>query len=631
MSSLAATFQQPPPWSRWHDILSALAYTCGSMAGAPPPDEGFANFNDIARFLLRQQLNLPDYLGTGMRAATAVFDVAGLSRGGLFHHLPPQKRKDQVLAWKNSSLGFQRDLIRYYESLSILARLSPDAGYQSSTLLNPEALHGSASIIRSPDPEMKAEVVIIGSGPGGAITACLLAEAGRDVLLIEEGPFLSLDSCAPFSLEEMLQKYRHGGQTVALGRNKVAYVEGRCVGGGSEINSGLYHRTPPEILESWRGKYKVQGLSADDLLPHFEQCERDLSVCFLKAPAPTASLKLHKGATRLGWKSIEVPRWIVQQARTDASTSKTHAGTERRQSMTETYIPRFLNAGGRLLPGTRAAQLRQDSGKWMIRTSHREGIIRIAAQDLFLAGGAVQTPALLLRSGIRKNIGRSLEMHPTVKVVARFPDPVNSADMGVPVHQVKEFAPRVSFGCSISSPAYLGLGLIEHPGALRELGASWTHMANYYLMSSGASSGAVRLLPRCADPLVQYNVTETGMRDLAHGLRDLCRLLLEAGANRLYPGIARAEEITSIKDLDKVPKILPAGAGNLMTIHLFSSCPMGEDKELCAADSFGRVHGFDSLYISDASLLCSAPGVNPQGSIMAIARRNALAFLSRKG
>jgi len=82
--------------------------------------------------------------------------------------------------------------------------------------------------------------------------------------------------------------------------------------------------------------------------------------------------------------------------------------------------------------------------------------------------------------------------------------------------------------------------------------------------------------------------------------------------------------------LKRVPEQLAVGKGNLMTIHLFSSCPMGEDRKRCATDSFGRVHGFPNLRISDASLLCTAPGVNPQGTIMALARRNALQFLGRQ-
>jgi len=64
-----------------------------------------------------------------------------------------------------------------------------------------------------------------------------------------------------------------------------------------------------------------------------------------------------------------------------------------------------------------------------------------------------------------------------------------------------------------------------------------------------------------------------------------------------------------------------------MTIHLFSSCPMGEDQTRCATNSLGQVHGTANLYINDASLIPTAPGVNPQGTVMALARRNTLHFL----
>ena len=75
--------------------------------------------------------------------------------------------------------------------------------------------------------------------------------------------------------------------------------------------------------------------------------------------------------------------------------------------------------------------------------------------------------------------------------------------------------------------------------------------------------------------------------------------------------------------------VLPAGISGLMTIHLFSSCPMGENRSKCAVDSFGRVHSVANLHVNDASILCGAPGVNPQGTIMALARRNVLRFLNK--
>lgn len=614
--------------NRWfHDAVSALAYSlahphANSSALQPP-------FNDLTRFILQQQSQLPDWMRAPMLAAALGYDVFGwLNDFKPFHRQPPEPRARQIAAWKNSKLAFKRDLIRYFESLATLSLYSRNEGDSSDTeSRGPAMAVDSSSLVLEPHPEMRAEVVVIGSGPGGAITACLLAEAGRDVLLIEEGQFFPLHSCRPFSITEMLQKYRNGGQTVALGRNKIAYVEGRCVGGGSEINSGLYHRTPAEVLEVWRREFRVESLAEDDLAPHFEACERDLSVSLLPGAAPTASLKLHDGATRLGWKSLEVPRWF----RFDQSAPRTSPNPPgKRQSMTETFVPRFLSAGGRLLPKARVVRFRQAGPNWIVEARHGEaGTTRVAADSVFLCAGAIHSPALLRRSGITHNVGNSLRVHPTVKLVARYPEVVNTADMGVPVHQVKEFSPRLSLGCSISSPAYLALGLMDHPEAARETARDWPNLAVYYAMITSEGSGTIRNVPGYRDPLVRYTLTQKDRRNLADGLRKLAEVLLESGARALYPSLTRGPVLRCRGCLGKLPEVLPESLANLMTIHLFSSCPMGEDQRKCAADSFGRVHGFRNLFLNDASLLCTAPGVNPQGSIMALARRNALKFLGK--
>ncbi|MEI6391604.1 MAG: GMC family oxidoreductase [Verrucomicrobiota bacterium] len=618
---------EQPTNFRFHDVVSALSYSLAQPHENTP--ELQPPHNDLARFILTQYPQMPDYLRPAIFAATLGFDALGILKGGkYFCHQPPEIRARQIAQWKTSRIGFQRDLIRYFESLATLALYSRDSWSPRFSVSDGDklklGLQQAVPEAGAPSPEMRAEIVVIGSGPGGAITACLLAEAGRDVLLIEEGEFLPLDSCEPFSKDEMLQKYRCGGQTVAMGKNKISYVEGRCVGGGSEINSGLYHRTPPEILERWRKEFQVEALTDAEMQPHFETCERDVSVSLLPGAAPTASLKLHDGATRLGWKSLEIPRWFHYDT-TDGGKPK-----GKRQSMTETYIPRFLRAGGRLLPNTRGNRIRRDGAGWRIDARHKSaGDLRIAAEKIFFCAGAVHTPTLLRRSGITRNIGNSLRLHPTIKIVARFNEEVNAADMGVPVHQVKEFAPRLSFGCSISSPAYTALGLIDHPDAARETSDTWRNTAIYYAMITGEGRGSVRTLPGFRDPLVRYQLTENDRRDLADGLHKLSQILFESDAVALYPGLSRGPALFHRDDIAKLPKVLPNGLASLMTIHLFSSCPMGEDRRQCAATSFGRLHGFDNLFISDASLLCTAPGVNPQGSIMAIARRNALKFLGK--
>ncbi len=483
-----------------------------------------------------------------------------------------------------------------------------------------------AGVLSQAPKRLHVQAVVIGSGPGGAITAALLAEAGKDVVLLEEGPYLGLDSCRSFSQEEMVQKYRSGGATVAMGRPKVAYVEGRCVGGGSEINSGLYHRTPPEVLEAWRSNYNVEELTQADLEPHFTQSEKDLCVSYLPGPASPASLKLHHGAEALGWKSVEVPRWFAYAK---------DEGTEKRQgqrmSMTASYIPRFLNAGGRLLPNTKIHRLLKKRGTWIIDGTHRSDAgqktrVEIEADTAFVSCGAVQTPALLRRSGIKKNIGESLRVHATVKVVARFPDCVNTLGMGVPVHQVKEFAPRYSFGCSISAPPYLALAMVDHPQSRHEVLASWPNMAIYYAMIMGGR-GTIRSVPLFRDPLVRYQLDKADLYDLSDALRQLCRALFASGAEALYPSVTGHPVLHNEQDLSRIPRPLPADRTNLMSIHLMASAPLGEQAERCAVNSFGKVHGYENLYVADASLFGGALGVNPQGTLMALVRRNAQRFL----
>ena len=488
----------------------------------------------------------------------------------------------------------------------------------------------SNNVITKPSSPIRCEIAVVGSGPGGSITACLLAEAGRDVILIEEGSYLSLESCTPFSREEMVQKYRNGGLTVAMGSPKVQYAEGRCVGGGSEVNSGLYYRTPPEILEKWRREFGVEALEKDDLLPHFEACEQDVNVCYLPGKPPAASLKLHEGAIQLGWKSMEVPRWFrYEELENPGAVPK---GT--RQSMTKTFIPRALQAGCQLLANTRVQSIRVRGSRWILKghycpSQSPSRPLEVEAETVFIAGGAVQTPALLRRSGIIHNIGNALQMHPTVKVIAQFPEAVNSADMGVPVHQVKEFAPKFSFGCSISSLPYLALGMNDHPHYIQEVKQNWHKMAIYYGMITASGRGTVRCLPGYRDPLVRYRLNNGDLRDLSESLQKLSLLLFEVGAVALYPSLAKGMRFTQPIDLNQLPEELPRKLTNLMTIHLFSSCPMGENQAICAVDSFGKVHGVKNLYVADASLLCTAPGVNPQGSIMALARRNTLKFLGK--
>lgn len=469
------------------------------------------------------------------------------------------------------------------------------------------------------------DVCVVGGGPGGMLSATLLAEKGLNVLIIERGQYTPQKNTVPFGTSELRDRYKNAGITAMLGAPTVNYVEGSCLGGGSEVNSGLYHRPSFEVIESWRQSHQIESFAYRDLEPLMELNEMEMEISYLPGEASKPSLKLAEGARKMGWQSLEVPRWFKYDER--AYAPERPVGI--RRSATEVYLNRYFAAGGNVLLRAKVdlVTLLPD-GDWCCELIIGDQRKQIRSEYLFLSAGAIDTPFLLLKSGLGSNVGNSLAVHPTVKVMAKFPEPVNSPDVGVPVHQVKEFAPQYSFGCAVSSlPFLVAQGISRNDLSTREVVDKWEHFFTYYTMTSGGR-GRVRKLPFFADPIVQYKLNEDDLRLLAKATRDLCRLLLAAGADDLHVSDRSIEKISCVDELINIPSVLSKKYAELMTIHVMGSCPMGENRSICTTDSWGRIHGLERVYISDASIFPGALGANPQGSLMALVRRNINKFLS---
>lgn len=466
------------------------------------------------------------------------------------------------------------------------------------------------------------EVLVIGSGPGGATTAALLAEAGRDVLLVEEGPDLTVDSAPSYSLAEMDQKYRNGGLNTAFGKTQITYIEGRCVGGASEINAALYHRPHEETLERWRRDFDIDDFGMQALERYFVEIEEELHVSRRADGLAPSSQKLIAGADKLGWKHGQIERfWKYPD----------QAPRGRRQSMSETMVPRARQAGAKLLADTRVVRLIISGSRAVeahaLQSGH--GKIRIRFRHVVVAGGAIQTPVLLRRSGIRRHIGDNLRLHPMIRIAAQFPDRANDPAFGVPVQQVEHFKPELTLGCSHSSQPHIALWLGQKVADRRQVMAEWDKVGVFYVAVQGEGRGTVRALPLLGEALVRYELDERDMGLLGQGLEHLGRLLFEAGATQLFSPVEGRPPLLSPAHLFRL-RDLPHGSRiAVSTIHLFSSVPMGQDREQCAADSYGRLHGYDNIRVHDASILPTSPGVNPQGTIMAIVRRNTAHMLSQ--
>lgn len=477
---------------------------------------------------------------------------------------------------------------------------------------------------------MQVQVLVIGSGAGGATTAATLAGRGFQVLLLEEGR-RRFDNrpIDPGSIDSMQNLYRNCGMTPIMGSIPVAYVEGCCLGGSTEINSGFWHHLPPEMILRWQAHYGLQ-LSAEDLQPNYQWAEQRLQVSLSRQPLPKSSQVFADGIKAMDWSAQEIPRIGGQAAYVEGNQLRRGTG----QGMSRNLIPEAEASGALVMSGCRVKLLLKKNGRitgcladWE-DDEGRNHLLRIDSEYVFVCGGAMQTPAILRRSGIKFHIGDSLRIHPMLKVSARFKQDINAQDSILPLLQVKEFWPDISLGGAFFSPGHLGLLLSDNWPSWSNDVLQYKHMASFYVGVRGTGKGSVR--PSMfgeGQPSLQYEVNDVDLRYLSEGLSRLSTLLLAAGAQEVYAGVQDMPAIKSQMDaVIWLDQLLPRKALSLSTVHAFSTCPIGERRDRCAADSFGKVFDFDNLYINDASMLPDSPGINPQGTIMALARRNAQVF-----
>jgi choline dehydrogenase-like flavoprotein len=478
----------------------------------------------------------------------------------------------------------------------------------------------------------RVQVLVIGSGAGGAVTALELASAGLDVCVLEEGSRWTLEEYGRGSAEAMRHLYRRRGMTPILGSVPIGYVEGSCVGGSTEINSGFWHRTPREVLLRWKAQFDLQHASVDDLAPHFAVAEDLLDVATFEGPLPKSTQVFARGIDAMGWAAQEVPRAAPGCKNTNACATGCPTGAK--QGMSRSVLPKAEAAGARLVTECAVQLLVREGDRisGVLAELRREGgsrdLVRIDAEHVFVCAGPTETPALLRRSGIKHHVGDSLRIHPMLKVAAVFPERIDAQESVLPLLQVKEFWPEVSLGGAFFTPGHLAMVLSDNWLDTKEVMSRYRNMATYYVAVRGSGRGSVRssLLGDGA-PVLRYELSEEDGINMSNGLARLATLLLAAGATQVHPTVQGLPTIrTEVEAIRWLDERLPRAALSLTTVHAFSSCPMGERRDRCAADSFGKVHRYRNLYVNDASMLPDSPGVNPQGSVMALARRNAIHF-----
>ena len=478
-------------------------------------------------------------------------------------------------------------------------------------LLTPDALM----------PEERCQVLVIGSGPGGCVAAEALARAGRDVLVIEEGELWSQGGHRPVS-EVTARLYRDGGILPILGRPMVALAEGSCVGGGSVVNMGVMARTPPWILDNWRDDLGLVDLEGARFERHFQHIEQQLSATLSAAGngALPASEILAQGADALSWRSQPIQRAVKIDRR------QGHA-SERRQCMTETYLPSALAHGARLAAGLRAIALEHDGHRVRrVVARTRDGrTMGFLCDQLVLACGPIQTAHLLRRSRLSRRAGRRLEFHMNLKIIARFDQPIHAEDDSIGTLHVTELEPQgILFQESLVNRNYLSMYLAPYGNRVVDRVLEDYDHHGIFLAQLRPRSRA-RVLSALGDrAAVAYRLDRRDLPLMRHALTELARLLFASGAVELYlPLTGSTSGPPSVSSLEEVERRLARAAPrdyDLVSVHTMASCPMAPvESRHGVVDPGGRLRGCDNVLITDASVLPTSPAVSPQVTVMALA------------
>ncbi|AKU93259.1 GMC family oxidoreductase [Vulgatibacter incomptus] len=486
------------------------------------------------------------------------------------------------------------------------------------------------------DADVSCDVCIVGSGAGGATLAAGLVERGMRVVMLEEGGH---HTKSEFDLQEgtaypMLYQERGMRATADLA---ITILQGRAVGGSTTINWTTCFRTPDSILDHWREHHGVDGI---DLGPHFDAVEERLSIHEWPIERANANNRvLWDGCRKLGWEA----RPLRRNVRGCASTGFCGMGCplDAKQSMLVTYVPDALERGLSLYVNTRAERLEVEKGQ--VTAIHCVALdpgtdqptgrrIVIRPKVAVSSGGAINGPALLLRSGLNRNgrVGKRTFLHPVVAMAAFFDEKVNAfygAPQSVGSHHFADRGPgKIGFFLEtppvhpmLAATAFCGFGS-EHRDFLSRL----AHVGVLIALSvdgilPGDEGGTVSLR-RDGRVRVDYPVGERLEESFRASCLAMARIQLAAGAREVRSLHLEPVTLRSEADLPLLERA-PWGAlrHSIFTAHQMGGCAMGADPATSVVDSTLRHHEIHNLFVVDGSVFPTSLGVNPSETIYALA------------
>lgn len=492
------------------------------------------------------------------------------------------------------------------------------------------------------------DVAIVGTGAGAGVTAELLARAGLNVVMIEEGPLKSSSDFNQKESEAYPQLYQESAARKTEDK-AINILQGRCVGGSTTVNWTSSFRTPAPTLQFWQDHFALKDYSADALAPYFAQAEKRLNILpWLTAPNENNDL-LRRGAAKLNIQAAAISRNVT--GCWNLGSCGLGCPTNAKQSMLVTTIPAALDLGARLLTEMRVERFELANGK--VTALYCQGVMpngasapagrgqtatKIIANHYVLAGGAINSPAVLLRSGAPDPhglLGARTFLHPVVMSSSVFSQKVQAWN-GAPQtiytdHFLDTQAIDGPMGYKLEAPPLHPVIFASTvPGmgqSQRDLLTTFPH--NHTLLAllrdgfHEQSRGGQVKLRADGSPVLDYPLTDYVMDGARRALLSMAEIQFAAGARQVFPLHEMAQPYTSWAQARDAIHALPMKPmlTKIVSAHVMGGCGLSGHEKRGVTRPDGIHWQLANLSIHDGSIFPTSIGANPQLSVYGTVNR----------
>jgi choline dehydrogenase-like flavoprotein len=499
---------------------------------------------------------------------------------------------------------------------------------------------------------IEADVCIVGSGAGGAVIAATLASRGLDVVVLDAAGYFNEADFAQLEFKAYQEMYWRGGPTPTADGN-VSLVSGTTLGGGTTINWTNCLRTKPAVREQWAAEHGLDGLDGEDFDRHLDAVWKRLGVTDTCSDLNGPQQRMAEACEALGWSFARITRNADPDSYDPEQAAYMGFGDQSgsKRSADRTWLADAQADGARLVANCRATQILVEDGRaagveaihgWMDPEGRTARVI-VKAPRVVVASGSLESPALLLRSGIGgPAAGQYLRLHPCTAVFGVYGD-----------DQRAWWGPPQAALCDEFADTGEGYGLLvetsQYAPGLIGSATPWTSGADHkermtQFRNGGAFIGLTRDrghgsvgIDAAGEAAPMYSVSdELDIANLRKGLEAQARLHEAAGAHTITALAGGAPTWRRGDDLDvfiggaqRVP--FRMGGHRLFSAHQMGSCRMGQDPATSVADPRGELHDTKGVWIGDASAFPTSSGTNPMITIMALARRTGEAIADDAG